>query len=388
MLGLALILLGYLLPHLVRSRQLLLQSRLEDRFSAGLRVLPVTAEGRSAGGAHHGGAVARPYLHPPRTEAAVNRPTTRGARAEEDARALAAARAARAAEISRRAAAARRRLALTLVLLVGAVAAWAAVGLASLGWWVAALPTVLLGGVLVLGRRAAVAGQRRNAQARAEMARLEARLRATAHAEAEPSGAAARVAARRRAAADRTAAERTAAANVTAPDTAVPAADTAPHDAPAARPADDETAPAVVVPSGAEAVEAADDEAAPAVVVPAVTESPAEAAAAAADAAQDDEESDREERPWTPVAVPPPTYTLKPAARRRDVAPYEADPQATAAVPVRPGAPASSAVSAASPAAAPAQAPRTPEADETQRVADAPSLDLDAVLMRRRAAGA
>lgn len=63
--ALTLILLGYLLPHLVRSRQLLLDSRVEDRFSGDLRVLATAGPGASGGGsstdpgAHHGQPTAR-----------------------------------------------------------------------------------------------------------------------------------------------------------------------------------------------------------------------------------------------------------------------------------------------------------------------------------------
>ena len=70
------------------------------------------------------------------------------------------------------------------------------------------------------------------------------------------------------------------------------------------------------------------------------------------------------------MPVPVPSYTLKPAAPRRDVDPYvDAPSGATAAVPQRP--------TVASPAAAAAAL--------TEPVAV--TLDLDAVLARRRAAG-
>jgi hypothetical protein len=72
---------------------------------------------------------------------------------------------------------------------------------------------------------------------------------------------------------------------------------------------------------------------------------------------------------WTPVPVPVPSYTLKPTAPRRDVDPYVDAETETAAVPQRP--------SVASPAAAAAAL--------TEPVAV--TLDLDAVLARRRAAG-
>src|SRR5690606_9242903 len=160
----------------VRSRQELAEARVEDRFSADLRILAVAGATPSeprGGSVHHGQPVARPYLHDPRrrTEApAVNRPPARGERAGDDARRLAAARAARAAECSRRAAAARRRLVLTLALLAGAVAGWVAVGTTGAAVVLGVVPTVLLAGVLVLGRRAARAGVRRDTELRRTIA--------------------------------------------------------------------------------------------------------------------------------------------------------------------------------------------------------------------------
>src|SRR5690606_37537827 len=177
--GLAVILFGYLVPHLVQTRHQLGQSRVEDRFSGTLRIVATGATvRRSAPGEHHGAAGSRPYLHDPRrrTEApAVNRPTTPSERAAAEARRLAAARAARAAEISRRKAAARRRLVLTLVLLTASVAGWVGFGVASMSVALGAVPTALLAVVLVRGRRAAKIAARRNAADRAAMARLELR---------------------------------------------------------------------------------------------------------------------------------------------------------------------------------------------------------------------
>src|SRR5690606_6651540 len=177
--GLALILFGYLVPHLVQSRHQLAEARVEDRFSGTLRVVTTGATARrSSPGEHHGTLESRPYLHDPRrrTEApAVNRPTTPSERAAAEARRLAQLRAARAAEISRRKAAARRRLVLTVVLLLASVGGWLGFSLGSLPVALGVVPTVLLAGVLVLGRRTAKVAARRNAADRAAMARLEVR---------------------------------------------------------------------------------------------------------------------------------------------------------------------------------------------------------------------
>lgn len=423
--ALTLILLGYLLPHLVRSRQLLLDSRVEDRFSGDLRVLATAGPGASGGGsstdpgAHHGQPAARPYLHDParRPEApAVNRPQARTERASEDARALAAARAARAARVSRRAAAVRRRRILTVALLLISVAAWAAVGIVAAHWAVAVGPTLLLATVLELGRRTATKSRANDRRDRAEMARLEERLRAVSQRNAAEVAArkpAARPVVPRPTAAPRTVVASPAAAS---PGSSAAAADprvvAAGSSAPAADPRGAAT-PATVAARGAStaspAVEAsaavtsltvagplptapsssaqADD----AAVAPAGTEPFAQAApersaseaeedgATAVVAVQPDQALTPEAAratpepasTWTPVPVPVPSYTLKPAAPRRDVDPYVSDDgdAPASAAPQRP--------SIASPAAA-AAALSEPVAV---------TLDLDAVLARRRAAG-
>jgi hypothetical protein len=94
-----------------------------------------------------------------------------------DARRLAAARAARAAASSRRAAAARRRLALTALLLVATVAAW--VGYTMLSWPIAGgvATTAVLVGVVVLGRRAAAAGDAADARWEREVTSITANAR-------------------------------------------------------------------------------------------------------------------------------------------------------------------------------------------------------------------
>src|SRR5690606_27177814 len=59
--GLAVILFGYLVPHLVQTRHQLGQSRVEDRFSGTLRIVATGATvRRSAPGEHHGTAGSRP----------------------------------------------------------------------------------------------------------------------------------------------------------------------------------------------------------------------------------------------------------------------------------------------------------------------------------------
>lgn len=151
-LAIVVMILGYLLPTAVRSRQVVVDSRVADRFSEDLRVLATagtspTPQPESARG----------YLHPPRTQTTediMHSPAPQRLAAA-DARRAAAARATRAAAASRRAAAAARRLVLTVVLLAATAAGWALVALASAPLVLAIVPSVAFLAVLVLGRRAA-----------------------------------------------------------------------------------------------------------------------------------------------------------------------------------------------------------------------------------------
>lgn len=175
---------AYLVPQKLRHRQQLLESRTDDRFSGALRVLAVTDHtGRTArmsdsrtrsgatpdcaatadkrvglltpsrgvplvaiGGANGGSAVDRPHGTQDRLSA-------------DAARRAAQHRAAQVAAVARRGAAARRRAVLAVTLLVASIAGWAVTGLTAVTVAAGIVPTVLLVGVLVLGRRAVVAGQ-------------------------------------------------------------------------------------------------------------------------------------------------------------------------------------------------------------------------------------
>ncbi len=87
------------------------------------------------------------------------------------ARRAAQARAARAAAVARRAAAARRRALLAGVLVLATVVGWAAfVVVPAVGWVAGVAPTVLLSTVLVLGRRAVLAGREADAEWEARIA--------------------------------------------------------------------------------------------------------------------------------------------------------------------------------------------------------------------------
>lgn len=213
-----------------------------------------------------------------------------------DARRLAAARAARAAASSRRAAAARRRLALTGLLLLGAAGLWA--GFALLTWPIVApiLATVALAGVVLLGRRAATAGNAADARWERELEAIAVHARDRASSSVRRSG---------------------------KPQLRV------------------DVDPTTLV-----------AEAAPAIVPEAAAHAPREGA-------------------WTPVPVPPPAYTLKQSAPRREVSPL------TMGAPTEVIEPVAAEGGEAAPAVEPAQK-RTPVE---------PAIDVQAVLARRRAAG-
>lgn len=281
---------AYLVPHRLRYRQQLLESRTNDRFSGALRVVRVTRAAGALPGRQVAVRAGRVRLHPPARGGggSVDRPHRLNDRVIADAvRRTAAEQAQRAAYLSRRAAGARRRAVLAGALIVLTVAGWAGVVAGTLVTVGAATPTLLLTGVLVLGRRAVVLGRRADAAwlaAAPERAARRALIAPTIVGRAvRPSDAVTEVLAR----------------------------------VPAERP----VAPAVVA---------------------------------------------REEiggRTWEPVPVPRPSYTLKPAVRRAEPAPLVLDePAADAAV--------ESVATAQEPA-----------------VETTGSIDLDAVLARRRAAG-
>ena len=157
---------AYLVPHRLRYRQQLLESRTDDRFSGALRIVRVTR----AAGAQPARQVAvgagRVRLHPPVRGGggSVDRPHRLNDRVIADAvRRSAAEQAQRAAYLSRRAAGARRRAVLAAALVVLTVAGWAGVAAGAFLVVAAATPTVLLATVLVLGRRAVVLGRRADA---------------------------------------------------------------------------------------------------------------------------------------------------------------------------------------------------------------------------------
>lgn len=393
--------LAYLVPHKLRHRQQLLESRADDRYSEALRVVTVTARPskavalrggrvlRTVGSRAHAGTtglltpasghpvlvagnrtggdtVDRPHATPERVTAAA-------------ARRAAQVRAARAAATAKRAAAARRRAVLAAFLLVATAAGWVAVGLVpTVLPAVGIVPSVLLGSVLVAGRAAVVAG-RRNDERMAEQIAASDELAANPRSGATRAVTAptARVSAPVAAAS---------AASVPAPKASAPAS-TASAAAASARAA---AASAPAAPAGAptpkvtgRAVHPSEDETQvfDAIVADrgesgatprhATGEVPRVVADDERAAASSDTPPDAES--WEPVPVPRPTYAMKPAAPHREPVSLGEVEASTA---VRPA-------GAEGPASAEADDLRTPEAPRES----SGSIDLNAVLAKRRASG-
>ncbi|WP_147795703.1 hypothetical protein [Cellulomonas sp. Y8] len=361
---------AYLVPHKLRHRQQLLESRTDDRFSDALRVLAVTGpegSGRRrraevAGGVRQdcGPVEKRAGLLTPGTGnrlatterggAEVDRPHGTQDRIGADAaRRAAQLQAAHAAATARRGAAARRRGALAGVLLAATVVGWVVAGVTALGVLAGLVPTVLLAGVLGLGRRAVVQGRLAEDEWQRRIHEATAPLRERA---ARPG---------RKGAAGR-----------------------------AVRPSLTET-------QAIERVRA---------------DAPVRTSTRVRDGG-------REGDTWTPVAVPRPTYATKAPAPRREPAPLGEVEGSTHAAPARrttatpdeaavpaaeqtavtatgtDGAPAPTTPSAAPADATPAGAPAPSDAAPARGGVTAPateeptgSIDLNAVLARRRAAGA
>ena len=188
---------GYYVPQRLRQRNQMVESRVEDRFSGSLRVLAVANKsapsGRATGDLDCGAGAAKrnQLLTPPmgvvaagstrrELEGAVDMDQSRTSQADSAGHgasrrpvpvrsprnAQATLPAARPDVHAARAAAARRRLILTLALLTLSTGTWIATAAAGLLVAVPIIFTALFGGVLVLGRRAVIAGQRADAAAR------------------------------------------------------------------------------------------------------------------------------------------------------------------------------------------------------------------------------
>lgn len=300
------------------------------------RARPVPADRRAAA---TGPATPRPAVSSPGNPAPAARP------AAQSAREAAALRARRVAVAEQRAAAAKRRLALTLTLMAASAIAWTAVSAFSIHVGVPAVLTAMLGGVLVLGRRAVVAGRRVDAatvQQRPSRPTAERPKRATVTGRAVHGS----EASTQMISSDAVRAAVAGTTEVAAPETVVAA--------PAATVAADaaESAQPVAAPADMES-EAAPVEVGSSVVTPApatVVEEGGELAG---------------------FSLPRPTYTMKASAPRREPAPLD---EADVTTPSN----ASERASSASAASA-----EEPSSTSTEGL----GLDLDAILARRRASG-
>lgn len=364
---------AYLVPHKLRYRQQLLESRADDRFSGALRVLAVTgprgrearrdaeAADRTGAGADCGPTTEKrvglltpsrgvPLLTAGRGGGTtVDRPHGTQDRISADAaRRAAQRRAAHAAAVARRGAAARRRAVLALTLLVASVAGWAVVGLTTVTVVAGVVPSVLLTGVLVLGRRAVLAG--RAADAAWEQRRHE----------VPPATGSVPL--------------------VRNPPAASPAKGSAVTGR-AVHPSEAHTevfSRIVDTVEGATARAPMSSAGRPATgAIPVVTTEarPGTGAVPVVSAEQADGE------PWSPVPVPRPTYTTKAAAPRREPAPL-GEVEGSTAVAASVGSGAEDRAPVPTVEARPGErAPLEPPAATTG------SMNLDEILARRRAAG-
>ncbi|SDS21792.1 hypothetical protein SAMN04489860_1061 [Paraoerskovia marina] len=417
--------LAYYVPQRLSTRQDALDASLSDRFSGSLRVLAVGGGARLPRIDSAGASVVAPALASgsPRamitgstlgedlptttrhgnilmsesadrtTPARTVRPhggTSASAASTRRTRALPQSPS-RIALLERRAAAARRRLTITVVLLLATIGTWVGVGVA--GWSAVAgvVPTVLLAGVLVLGRRAVLSARAADAAWAAER-RERAAVRAARGVTGGPveprntgrvtgravygSGVATQMIPRvtpdmlraSAASSERAGASRGAAS---APETS----------GGAAQPADEEPARGDERPSyGSFRLGAPTAPPSPA---PGDADVPSTSATGATttDAPSVPSSSDAESvpaAPWEPVPVPRPTYTMKAAAPRREPAPLPT--------------PSSPPVAERPDESASTPAPEsTPTADAGATQDDPPTdtlgLNLNEILARRRAAG-
>ncbi|QUB99874.1 hypothetical protein [Cellulosimicrobium cellulans] len=390
---------GFYVPHRVRHRQQLLDARTDDRFSGSLRVLAVAGPGGggfdrwdarldgvttvAAIASGPAGAGGRPLLGAAGTQSrsegrthdeegthamgsTVSASPSRGA----PPRRQPASEQSRLELLERRAAAARRRLALTVVLLLATVGVWVVVALGLVPWWAGVVPTAFLGLVLVLGRRAVLAAQRSDAAWLAERrAAARAARGAVLGAPPAPRGARPRVTGRavhgsqvstqmipRVTPQDLARANAAASADAGAPaTTGASSRERATASGPAESPASEEPAPAADEPTTVR-------ETTPVVEVEVV-----------------DAERVPTGRAWDPVPVPPPTYTMKPTAPRREPAPLTDDDVVSPTVSAR--------VEPVVAADARSGAPTPAAGDERKPSTETLGLDLNEILARRRAAG-
>lgn len=369
LIALALVLTVYLVPVLVRRREVLGYARTQDRYSAALRLLATsgTRPGDSEVCGQRGHA--QIFQRPPEVRA-MNRPAVRHVRALRTERELERARQAHARASAARRTAANRRLIVACALLGVLVGVAVVAAVTILPWWPVLIPAAALAASMTAGRQAAVASA---AADRREVRRINALREELRRLGIEPNG---RVTDRDEAAppVELAAQDRAAEAETEVPEPLEAGADVTIHEAEAAsgESAAHERAEVAAVGAAAEELDAAAQTGASMPADPARTAHGAPEPSASEDFGKAGEPAAPATPPqgWRPVQVPAPTYTLVAAARGRkieELGAVEGDQSASAPVPARP--------TAARPVA---PAPATPAVHP---------IDLDAVLARRRAAG-
>lgn len=338
-------------------------ARVEDRYSGELRILKTQTDSKSSD-PHARAAHMQIFLQRPKVQS-MNRPAVRNVQVVRTERDLARARRGRAEAARRRKQAASRRARVATVLLGVTVGVAILAAATSLSWLAVLAPLAALAGATVMGSRAAARGRDEDRAARRRIAELERQLN-TLEAHVVRGGVTESVGAP--AARSRVTAAQPVETVKSAPAAAeAEAADVRGEDSVVVEPTVREkvTAREDVTAREEVAVQSAAEESAPV-----ATETPASTVEkTVAPAVVKEPTLSTPPQGWSPVVVPAPTYTLAAQAPRREYAELNLPAAESAKVPMRP--------TAARPWGEPAAAEQ-----------EFHPIDLEAVLERRRAAGA
>ncbi|BDA63983.1 hypothetical protein MANAM107_08170 [Actinomyces capricornis] len=173
--ALIVILAVYLLPFLVRRREMTGRANVQDRYSAELRVLATGVAAPERDGTCESSGHAELFRRRPKVRA-MNRPAVRNVRALRAERELIHVRKTHAQARERRRVAASHRAVVASILLGVALGAWVLGLLTALPWWPALVPTALLGVSMAAGRRAAMVSAAADKRERRRIAELEREL--------------------------------------------------------------------------------------------------------------------------------------------------------------------------------------------------------------------
>ena len=175
LIALVAVLAAYLLPLLVGRREAMELSRTQDRYSSELRVLATGLSSDAADEACKRSGHARIFRRRPEVRA-MNRPAVRNVRALRAERELARARHVHREARERRRVAASHRVTLACVLLGVLMGTVVASIFTALPWWLSLVPGVLLTGSMAAGRRAARAAMMADRRECRRVAELETEL--------------------------------------------------------------------------------------------------------------------------------------------------------------------------------------------------------------------